>query len=161
MVYEILQDAVFAAVAAVGFASISNPPRRAYLYCAMIAAAGHSLRYLLMDPAFLGIHIVAATTVAAFVVGVLAVLFSPLVKTPPETCLFPALLPMIPGTYAYKAFGGLAMSLFHNSEAIFNHYYYLFTYNGFMCLFILLGMVVGAVIPIFMLKHISFQSTRN
>lgn len=161
MIAEILQDALFAAVAAVGFASISNPPRRAYLYCAVIAAVGHSLRYVLMNPSMLGVHIVAASTMAAFVIGVLAVLFSPLSKTPPETCLFPSLLPMIPGIYAYKAFGGLAMSLYHSSEAAFNHYFYLFTSNGFMCLFILLGMVVGAVIPIFMLKNISFQSTRN
>ena len=108
----------------------------------------------------LQIHIIVASVVAAFIIGVLAVFLSPLVKTPAETCLFPALLPMIPGIYAYKSFGGLAMSILATGEASFNHYFYLFAYNGLTCLFILLGMVTGATIPIFLFKNVSFRATR-
>jgi uncharacterized membrane protein YjjB (DUF3815 family) len=36
MVEKIFQDALFAAIAAIGFAAISRPPRRAYVYCALI-----------------------------------------------------------------------------------------------------------------------------
>lgn len=160
MLIEFLQDAFFAAIAAIGFAAISNPPRRAYLYCALIAAAGHSTRFLLMNESLTGMHIVPATSIAALIVGVLAVLFSPLVRTPTETCLFPSLLPMIPGIYAYRTFGGLVMCLYQGHELGFNHYFYLFASNGLTCLFILLGMVIGATIPIFLLKNISFQATR-
>ncbi|MDE6097782.1 MAG: threonine/serine exporter family protein [Muribaculaceae bacterium] len=160
MLYEYLQDAFFAAIAAIGFASISNPPRRAYLYCALIAAIGHSSRFLMMNESVLGLHIVIATTLASLLIGVLAVLLSPLAKMPAETCLFPSLLPMIPGIYAYKTFGGLVMCMYHGSAGEFNHYFYLFASNGITCLFILLGMVTGATIPIFMLKKISFQATR-
>lgn len=161
MIAEILQDAVFAAIAAVGFASISNPPRCAYLFCAITAAAGHASRYLLMLPEVLGLHIVVASTLAAFVVGILSVIFSPMAKMPAETCLFPSLLPMIPGIYAYKTFGGLMMCIYHGHEADFNHYFFLFASNGLMCLFILLGMVVGAVIPIFIFKRVAFHATRE
>ena len=42
-----LEDGLFAAIAAIGFSSISNTPHRAYLTCAVIAAAGHSIRYAL------------------------------------------------------------------------------------------------------------------
>lgn len=49
MITEFLQDALFAAIAAIGFAAISDPPRKAYLYCATIAAAGHSVRFLLQS----------------------------------------------------------------------------------------------------------------
>lgn len=160
MLVEFIQDAFFAALAAIGFAAISNPPKRAYLYCAIIAAVGHSVRFLLMHESVFGLHIVAASTIAALIIGVLAVLFSPISKTPAETCLFPSLLPMIPGIYAYKTFGGLMMCLSHSNEADFGHYFYLFANNGLTCLFILLGMVVGATIPIFLLKNISFQATR-
>lgn len=160
MFSQFFQDALFAAIAAIGFAAISNPPKRAYLYCAIIAAVGHSSRFLLMSTPMLHLHIVAATTIAAFVIGILAVLFSPLAKTPAETCLFPSLLPMIPGMYAYRAFGGLAMCLYHGSEGEFSHYFYLFANNGLTCLFILLGMTIGATLPIFLLKKISFQATR-
>lgn len=160
MLSEFLQDAFFAAIAAIGFAAISNPPRRAYLYCAVIAAVGHSARFLMMQESLLGLHIVIASTLAALIVGMLAVLLSPVAHTPAETCLFPSLLPMIPGIYAYKTFGGLVMCLYHGSEEAFDHYFYLFVSNGLTCLFILLGMVIGATIPIFLFKNISFQATR-
>ena len=52
------------------------------------------------------------------------------------------------------------MCLYQGYEGGFNHYFYLFASNGLTCLFILLGMVIGATIPIFLLKKISFQATR-
>ena len=160
MLSEFLQDGFFAAIAAVGFAAISNPPKRAYLYCALIAAIGHSSRFLMMHHSVFGLHIVIASTIAALLVGTLAVLLSPVAKTPAETCLFPSLLPMIPGIYAYKTFGGLVMCIYQGGEGRFSHYFYLFASNGLTCLFILLGMVIGATIPIFLFKNISFQATR-
>lgn len=162
MLSEFLQDAFFAAIAAVGFAAISNPPRRAYLYCAVIAAVGHSARFLMMQESLLGLHIVIASTLAALIVGMLAVLLSPVAHTPAETCLFPSLLPMIPGIYAYRTFGALVMCLLRGGagEEVFNHYFYLFASNGLTCSFILLAMVAGATAPIFLMKKISFQATR-
>lgn len=160
MFWEVLQDAFFAALAAIGFAAISRPPRRAYVFCALLAAVGHSFRYVQMLPGLFEAHIVVATTLSAFVVGLLAVLISPIARIPAETCLYPALLPMIPGVYAYKAFGGLAMCLFGHGQAQYEYYFYQFSYNGIMCLFIIFGMVIGATLPIFMLKRISFHATR-
>lgn len=156
---ELLQDALFAAMAAIGFAAISNPPRRAYLYCALIAAAGHSLRYCLQHS--LGTHIVVASFFAALLIGILAVLLSPHAKIPSESCLYPALLPMIPGIYAYKTFGALVMCMYYGGETEFLHYFYLFANNGLTTFFILLGMVIGATIPMFMMQRISFTATRQ
>lgn len=160
---QLLTDAVLAAIAAIGFAAISNPPKRAYIYCALIAAAGHSTRFLLMGNHIDGVdlHIVLATSIASFVIGTLAVVFSPLVKTPAETCLFPSLLPTIPGIYAYRTFGALVKCILLESEADFDHYFFFFISNGLTVLFILLGMVIGAVIPIFLFKNISFEATRQ
>lgn len=160
MLLDFLQDAAMAAIAAIGFASISNPPKSAYWVCALLAAIGHSARFLAMHDELWGWNIVLATTSAAFIIGTLAVIISPLAKAPAETCLFPSLLPMIPGIYAYKTFGGLMMCLTQQGEDGFNRYFYLFASNGLTCLFILLGMSVGATLPIFLLKRISFQATR-
>ena len=160
MITEFLQDALFAAIAAIGFAAISDPPRKAYLYCATIAAAGHSVRFLLMHADTAGMHIVTASALAALITGTMAVLLSTRAGMPAETFLFPALLPMIPGIYAYKTFGGLILCLMHADESSFPHYFYLFAHNGMTCLFILLGMTVGATVPIFLLKRISFRATR-
>lgn len=159
--WELLQDAFFAGIAAIGFSAISRPPRQAYLWCALIAATGHSFRFLLMKGTALHLHIVLSTTLASFLIGVMAVLLSPKTKVPAETYLFPSLLPMIPGIYAYKTFAGLTMCMYKASAGEFDKYFYLFASNGMTCFFILLGMAIGATIPIFMLKKISFQATRH
>lgn len=156
--FQIFQDALFAAIAAIGFAAISRPPKRACLWCAVIAAAGHSLRFILMVGSA-QLHIIPASLIAAFVVGVLSVLVAAYAKFPAETCLFPSLLPMIPGVYAYKTFGGLALSLLSEQQT-FDRYFYIFSYNGMMCCGILVCLVVGAIIPIFIFRKIAFQVTR-
>ena len=93
MVEKIFQDALFAAIAAIGFAAISRPPRRAYVYCALIAAVGHSLRFVLMDCLY--INIILSTAVASFAVGVLAVYLSPVARTPAEACTRYVCLPVV------------------------------------------------------------------
>lgn len=157
---SIVEDGLFAAIAAIGFSSISNTPRRAYLTCALIAAAGHSIRYVLTLPELGGMHIIPASTLASFAVGVLAVLFASRIKCPAEVCFFPALLPMIPGMYAYRSIEALLSCLYHTEEEIFGHYFYLLAYNGLTCSFIILGMVIGATAPVFLFKKLSFTATR-
>lgn len=161
MVEKLLQDAFFAAIAAIGFAAISKPPRRAYIYCALIAAIGHSARYLLMNAESISMHILPATFIASLFIGILAVLFSPIAHTPAETCLFPSLLPMIPGMYAYKAFGAFLMCVMADKADEFDSVFFLCAHNALICGMILLAMVVGATIPIFILNRISFQATRK
>lgn len=160
MIQQIFEDALFSAIAAIGFASLSTPPRRAYLYCAVIAAAGHSARYLLMQPGVCGMHIVAATFFAALLIGLFAVFLSPVSRMPAETCFFPSLLPMIPGMYAYRCFGAFAMCLISDTPEAFGEYFFRFAQNGITCSAVLLAMVVGATLPVFVFKKISFRATR-
>lgn len=157
---NIVEDGLFAAIAAIGFSSISNTPRRAYLACALIAAAGHAVRYVLTLPESGGMHIIPASTAAAFTIGMLAVLFASRIKCPAEVCFFPALLPMIPGMYAYRTIEALISCLYHTQENAFGHYFYLLVYNGLTCSFIILGMVIGATVPVFIFKKLSFTATR-
>ena len=49
MLPEILSDGFFAAVAAIGFGAISDPPMRAFPVIALLAAVGHALRFVLMQ----------------------------------------------------------------------------------------------------------------
>lgn len=159
---KILQDALFAAIAATGFAAISQPPRRAFIYCALIAAIAHSVRFLLMNPDFgIQLHITVATAIASFIVGCLAVFLSPFSRMPAETCLYPALLPMIPGIYAYKCFGALALCVLENNETLFQHHLFQFASNGMICLVVLLVMVIGATLPTLIFGKIAFQATRH
>lgn len=161
MLLEFIKDALFSAMAAIGFGAISRIPRRAYLWCGLIAALGHSARFLLMNPDIFNLPVIAATGIAAILIGIMAVFASPLAKTPAETYLFPSLLPMIPGIYAYKTFGAIAMmAMAGNSEERFNYYFYQFADNGLITLAILFAMVIGATIPIFTFKSTAFTATR-
>lgn len=157
---SIVEDGFFAAVAAIGFSSISNTPRRAYLTCALIAAVSHAVRYALTLPDGIAMHIIPASMTASLFVGLLSVLLSSRIKCPAEVCFFPALLPMIPGMYAYRTVEALVSCLYHTSEDAFGHYLDMLAYNGLTCTFIIVGMVVGATIPIFALKKIAFKATR-
>lgn len=160
LLINVFEDGAFAAIAAIGFSSISNTPTRAYFTCGITAAAGHAVRYLLRLPELGGMHIVLASFIAALVIGFMAILLTPRIKCPAEVCFFPALLPMIPGMYAYGAVEAMMMCLYHSGETEFNHYLYLLSYNGLTCVFIIIGMVLGATIPIFLFKRIAFQATR-
>ena len=46
---DILLDGFFAAVEAVGFGAVSDPPMRAFPRIALLAAVGHALRFCLMN----------------------------------------------------------------------------------------------------------------
>lgn len=154
----VIDDALFASMAAIGFASISHTPARNYIICALAAAIGHSLRFVLMSGA--AISIIPASTIAAFAVGLIAVVLAPTVKVPAEACLFPALLPMIPGMYAYRAIGALLRCAATADASACSEPLCSLAYNGITCSGIILGMVLGANLPIFLLKKMSFQATR-
>ena len=97
-------DGAFAAVAAIGFAIISNPPRKAILISAFLAAVGHGLRYFLMHAHLFTMDIATASFFAAVSIGLLAIPFAKAIHCPAEVFSFPSLLPMIPGMFAYGEF---------------------------------------------------------
>lgn len=160
IVYKILEGGLFAAMAAIGFSTISHTPRRTFFVCALAAAAGYAVRWLLMNPAGLSLNIIVAAAIAGLVVGFISVLLAPLVRVPAEACLFPSLLPMIPGVYAYRMVEGLVGCLSASAEQQSTHFLYMFGYNGLMAIAIIIAMVIGATAPIFLLKRVSFRATR-
>lgn len=158
IIVKLLLDMVFAGIAAVGFAAISHPPRGVLKFCALIAALGHVSRYCMIN--FLQCNLVVSSLVGALVVGFLAILIAPRLKCPPETFSFPSLLPMIPGIYAYRTVQALAMTLTTETEAEFEHWFYLFESNGLITFFVVVAMVIGQMLPILVFPRISFTSTK-
>ena len=155
---DVLSDALFAAVAGMGFGAISCPPKRAFPYIALLAAVGHAARFCLMT--FPGVDLATGSLAAALLIGFGSLWLGRRCRTPMTVLCIPALLPMIPGMYAYRAVDALLLCLYHQEESAFSHYLYLLCSNGMTCCFIILGMVVGATVPIFLFKNISFQATR-
>lgn len=154
---SILADGFFAAVAAIGFSVISNPPRKAIPICALLAAVGHGLRFFLVD--YTSLSIVISTGIASFGIGLLSIFFAKRVYCPAEVFAFPALLPMIPGLYAYKTI--LALIQFFKTEeeqALLNTMIAVFD-NGLKTLFILFALVTGIALSLY--KEQTLMMTRR
>ena len=77
---QLLGDGLLAAVAAIGFAVISNPPRKAIFISALLAAVGHALRFYLIR--YTPLDIAMASLVAAFTIGMFSMLFAKLIHCP-------------------------------------------------------------------------------
>lgn len=153
-----IEDCLFASIAAIGFGSISNVPVKAFTGCAILAAAGHGTRTLLTG--HLDIGIIPASLVGSLIIGLLSIPVASHWKAPAESMSFPALLPMIPGMYAYRAIQALIACLQNTSETDFMHQLYLLNYNGLICCTIILLMFLGVTVPIFCFKRYSFSATR-
>ena len=155
-----IADGLFAAVAAIGFAIISNPPRKALLVCALLACVGHGARYFLMHHAGLELDQVTASAAAAFVIGLLAVPFAMRLHCPAECFAFPSLLPMVPGMFAYKAVRDL-INIVRLPDDYTMEYVARFFHNTSLTVLVMFGMVVGCIIPIFIFHRQSFSVTRK
>ncbi len=155
----LLLDAFFAAVAAIGFAVISNPPRRAVVVAAILSAIGHSFRYYLIHE--IEMDIVAATFIAAFLMGSLSFSFAKIIKCPNEVFTFPSLLPMIPGMYCYNMF--LSLTKYVRSDMGVDHQMLIeeIFRNGLTAIFILMALVMGVSLPVMLYHKESFRVTRR
>ena len=155
---HLLNDGFFAAIAAVGFASISNPNRGTFLACALLAAIGHMTRFVLLG---YGVHLTLASFAGGIAIGVLSIPAAVWVKSPAEGLSFPALLPMVPGKFAYGTIQALLECLRHSGEDDFMHYFYLLNYNWLTCLLTIVMMVIGVTIPLFTFRNHGMDMLRK
>jgi len=158
MIRMLLYDGMLAAVAAIGFAVISNPPRKAIFVSAILAALGHSLRFFLIKS---GLDISLATFVAATFIGLLSIVFARIIHCPAEVFSFPSLLPMIPGMFAYRTILSVIRFMQSTDVVKSQHFMMDFFHNGMTTLFILLALVVGVSLPILLFPKLSFSVTRK
>ncbi len=157
---DILLDGLFAAVAAIGFGAISDPPMRAFPRIALLAAVGHALRYCLMN--YAGVDIASASLCAAMVIGFGSLWLGRGVRCPMTVLYIPALLPMVPGIYAYKTVFSLIMFLQSlNDPGQSMQYMQLFFLNATVSLSVIALLAAGATLPIFVFKRKAFSLTRR
>ena len=157
---DILSDMFFAALAGVGFGIISDPPLKAFRFIALLAAIGHACPYCLMT--FAGVEISMGSFVGALLIGFGSLWLGKNVKVPMTVLYIPALLPMVPGTYAYKTVFSLIM-FFHeiSSPTKGNEYLQEMIYNGAVSFSVLFMLAVGATIPVFLLRERANSMTRG
>ena len=104
LVWVVLFDAFWSALAALGFAMLFNVPRRVLIGCVLTGALGHATRAALMH---FGLTVVPATLAGAIVIGFMAEYCGQRLHAPPILFAVSGAIPMVPGTYAFKAMLGL------------------------------------------------------
>lgn len=141
LLLALLNDMFFAAIPAVGFALVFNVPQNALAYCAIGGAVGHGARFLMMH---YGVPIEWATFFAATIVGMIGVHWSHKFLAHPKVFTVAALIPMVPGVFAYKAM--IAM-------VEINHLGYtpelvaILMENFLKAMFIIAGLAIGLAMP--------------
>lgn len=157
---DILLDALFAAVAAIGFGAISDPPTRAFPRIALLAAVGHASRFVLMN--YASVNIAAASLCAAVIIGFGSLWLGRGVRCPMTVLYIPALLPMVPGIYAYKAVFSLIMFMQSLGDPQLGPaYMQSFFLNATVTFGVVVMLAVGATMPIFIFKKRAFSLTRR
>ncbi len=105
MISLVLEDAVFSAIAAVGFAVLFNVPRRALLWCGIIGAVGHALRTFFIQQ--FTIEIIPATFFACVAMGFISSWRASKMRLPSIVFQVTGAIPMVPGVFAFQAMLGL------------------------------------------------------
>ncbi len=109
-----------------------------------------------------GLDIASASFVAAFAIGMGSLWLGRGVRCPMTVLYIPALLPMVPGIYAYKTVFSLIMflqSLDRADEGV--RYMQQFFLNATVSLSVIALLAVGATLPIFVFKRRAFSMTRR
>ncbi len=160
IVFALLKDGLLAAAAAVGFSVISDPPRRTISSAALLAAIGHATRYSMQY--FADADLLIASFTGALVIGFCCIGFSSWLHCPTTVLCIPALLPMIPGIYAYKTIFAITQFIHNAGDSTHAMHYMLEVFsNGIITFSTVFALVVGVTIPTLLLKKWSFQMTRQ
>ncbi|WP_062269665.1 threonine/serine exporter family protein [Endozoicomonas arenosclerae] len=155
MTWLLIEKCVWAALAAMGFATLFTTPLRAFWATALLAALGYGLRGIALH---LGLDLLAATLLASCTMGLLAIQFAHWVHTPTTVFMAPAVIPMVPGVFAYRSMMGL-MEM--SQTSIFSPELLMQTISyGLNTVFILLSLAVGVTIPSLLFKNRSVKDIR-
>ena len=142
MTILLIEKVIWAVIAALGFATLFTVPRRAFWAVAVLSAIGYGLRGLALEN---GWSLVVATLTGSCVMGLIAIQLAHWVHTPTTVFMAPAVIPMVPGVYAYRFMMGL-LEISSSSDIPVE----LLTQtasNGLKTVFVVLALAIGVSIP--------------
>lgn len=151
-------DGIFAAVASMGFATFSNPDVFLIGASGVLAALGHAFRFYLLQTTDIGI--ISASFFAALLIGVICVAMAKRFHIPGEFFSFLALLPMIPGMYAYGVILSTIQFMDAQTVTAAMPHLVMLARDFLAALFIMCAMALGAIAPL-LVQHIVIISSKD
>ncbi len=157
MILEILIKSFWAGIAAIGFAILFNVPRRTLISIWVLGAVGGLIKFSAMNFDY---GIVLASFISAALVGVASIQTAHIQKSPPLIFSIPAVIPMVPGAFAYKfMLGMISLTNMVNTDT------YLQTLietvnNGAKMMFVLISLGTGVAIPMLLTRKESIKKSK-
>ncbi|GGF63580.1 threonine/serine exporter family protein [Wenyingzhuangia marina] len=152
-----IEMALWLAVAAIGFAILFNVPKRTLFTIAILAALGGSCKLILMQ---FGIHIIVGSLVGATLIGLLSIPAAHGKHAPPLVFSIPAVIPMIPGAFAYKAMLGFIKLTGNISTEAYQLALEQTVNNSLKAIFIILALTAGVSFPMLMSRKESAKEIK-
>lgn len=151
----IFETAFWSATTAIGFAVLFHVPHRSLPLVALLGAIGYCLRATWL--AHGGGSIVPGTLLASCSIGIGSMMLSYFTRSPAVVYSMPAVIPMMPGTYAYKTMLGL-MQIADNGATL--DVLIKTINNGLITGFVLVAIAIGVSIPNLLLRGRSVREIR-
>jgi uncharacterized membrane protein YjjB (DUF3815 family) len=153
---KILEVSLWSGVAALGFGILFNIPKKAIFTVFFLGFMAGMIKFILLH---LDINIIVASFAGALSVGFLSMPLAHKIHQPPVVFSIPAVIPMIPGYFAYKTVLAVMNFTFIETESakrlvlvdnIFS--------NGFTMFFILISLTIGVSFPLLLLRKTTVKN---
>ena len=109
-----------------------------------------------------GMDIATASLCAATAIGFGSLWLGKAIRCPMTALYIPALLPMVPGIYAYKTVFALIMLMQHTAESdAARQYMDAFLLNATVTVSVVFMLAVGSTVPILLFRRRAFSLTRR
>jgi len=152
----VLSKAFWCGWGAIGFGILFNVPPRTLFALWIGGAIGGFLKFTLLQ---LTVGVVFASFVGATAVGMLSIPIAHFRHVPPMIFAIPAVIPMIPGVFAYRTMLGLIKL----TGAIGPDYTTIMSdtvNNGVKTLFIIMSLALGVSVPMHVMRQESAKNIR-
>ncbi|GET28937.1 threonine/serine exporter family protein [Prolixibacter sp. SD074] len=155
--YHFPEMGVWLGFAALGFAILFNVPQRTLPFIWLLGALGGITKLLVL---FFGGNIILASLAGAVVVGILSIPAAHNKHAPPLVFSIPAVIPMVPGAFAYRMMLGLIKLAGNTGAESYSDVLNSAVSNGLKTLFILLSLAAGVAIPMLITRKESAKKIK-
>ena len=143
--------------AAVGFAVLFNVPVRTLIPIFLMASLGGITKLLFLQ---WHVGIVFGTFLGCALIGLLSIFAAHYKHSPPFIFAIPAVIPMVPGTFAYYTMKGFIKLAYNTDPNAFEQILYETVTNGSKTIFVLMAITIGVYAPMLLTRKESAKQIK-
>lgn len=153
----LLEKGLWFGLAAVGFAILFNVPVRTLIPIFIMGALGGITKLQMLN---LELNVIISTLLGATLIGFLSILFAHKKHAPPPIFAIPAVIPMVPGIFAYRMMLGLISLAGDVNPDTYHQILSETINNGLKVMLILMSLAGGVGIPMLITRKESAKNIR-